>query len=82
MKHNSLSIGPGIALALLLGALLLAPAATHAAKDGSEIEEHVRILADPKLEGRMTGSEGARQAASYITEQLKALGVKPLPGHG
>jgi len=37
----------------------------------------VDYLASDALEGRMTGSDGARLAAEHIAEQLRALGLHP-----
>jgi hypothetical protein len=42
----------------------------------------VEFLASDALEGRDTGSEGYRKAATYVSEQLAALGVKPGAGDG
>ena len=44
------------------------------------LRTHVERLASPELEGRLTGSEGAAEAADYIAAQLKALGAVPLEG--
>ncbi len=41
------------------------------------IQKHVEFLASDALEGRMTGSEGAKQAADYIAAQFKQLNLKP-----
>ena len=40
----------------------------------------VAYLASPELEGRMTGTAGARKAADWIAAQLRTAGVKPLRG--
>ena len=40
----------------------------------------VDALADDKLEGRLTGTDGSRLAADYLIEQLQAIGASPLPG--
>ncbi|MFT3749574.1 MAG: M20/M25/M40 family metallo-hydrolase [Agriterribacter sp.] len=37
----------------------------------------VHYLADDKLEGRRAGTEGEKQAASYISEQFKITGIGP-----
>ena len=42
------------------------------------LKSDVTFLASPKLEGRMTGSAGAQQAAEFIANALRAAGVKPL----
>ena len=44
----------------------------------TSIRKHIEFLADDALEGRMTGSAGAKQAADYIAEQFKQLGLKPV----
>ena len=39
------------------------------------IREHIEFLADDALEGRMTGSEGAKRAAEHIAAQFTALNL-------
>lgn len=39
--------------------------------------EHVQFLADDRLEGRNTGSEGHRLAAEYAAEQFAKIGLQP-----
>ncbi len=38
---------------------------------------HVQYLADNKLEGRNTGSEGYRKAAAYVAGEFERAGLKP-----
>jgi hypothetical protein len=38
---------------------------------------YVQHLASDQMEGRLTGSEGYRRAASYVIEQFKASGLEP-----
>jgi Zn-dependent M28 family amino/carboxypeptidase len=45
--------------------------------DGQTWWDHVKVLADDKLEGRDTGSEGLRKAEAYVVDQLKASGAQP-----
>lgn len=40
------------------------------------IKEDVTFLADDKLEGRQTGSDGEKAAADYIAQRFEALGLK------
>ncbi len=77
-----------------LAAIAAAPESRHAvephqanstARAGSlkrgpekSIQTHIEFLADDALEGRMTGSEGAKQAADYIAEQFAQLNLKPV----
>jgi hypothetical protein len=65
-----------IALVTLLAAAPLR--AQHV--DTLEIRAHTRFLADDRLAGRGTGTEGERLAASYIASQLTRLGLRPLSG--
>ena len=46
------------------------------------IQEDVTFLADDKLEGRQTGSEGEKAAADYIAERFKNLGISPKGTNG
>ena len=45
--------------------------------DGQTWWDHIKFLADDKLEGRDTGSRGEREAQKYAIEQLKKAGVEP-----
>jgi hypothetical protein len=45
-----------------------------------DVKTHVTRLASEEMEGRMTGTEGARKAADYIIGELERLGVSTLPG--
>ena len=46
------------------------------------LHEHVSFLASPELSGRQPGSVGNRQAAQYIEDQFRAVGLQPLPSFG
>jgi len=37
---------------------------------------HIKVLADDRLEGRDTGSRGEREAQAYAVEQLKSVGAE------
>jgi len=50
--------------------------------DGKTWWEHVKVVADDKMEGRETGSEGLRKAQAYIVEQLKQAGLEPAGTNG
>jgi hypothetical protein len=55
-------------------------ATAFAANDQEAIERwwaHVTYLADDKLEGRQTGSDGHKQAAQYVADHFKRSGLKP-----
>ncbi|MFK7818400.1 MAG: M20/M25/M40 family metallo-hydrolase [Planctomycetaceae bacterium] len=46
------------------------------------LQEHVNVLASDSLEGREAGSRGGRAAATYLTEQLKQIGMQPAGPNG
>jgi len=56
------------------------PTANHF--DGKTWWSHVKILADDKMEGRETGSEGLRKAEQYIVQQLTEAGLEPAGTNG
>ena len=39
--------------------------------------KHIKVLASDEFEGRAPGSKGEELSVKYITEQFKALGLKP-----
>jgi Zn-dependent M28 family amino/carboxypeptidase len=66
------------ALALLLALLAISAAGqTTSHFDGQTWWDHIKVLADDKLEGRDTGSRGERAAQAYAVEQLKNAGAQP-----
>ena len=44
------------------------------------LADDLRALADPAMEGRLTGSAGSRKAQAFILERFKALKLQPLNG--
>jgi Zn-dependent M28 family amino/carboxypeptidase len=61
---------------LLASALVLAtPAMADAA--GDRWLSHVKVLADDKMEGRLTGTPGYDRAAAYVVGEFRKLGLKP-----
>ncbi len=42
------------------------------------IQKHIQYLADDKLQGRQTGSEGERMAMNYIQNEFKKLKLAPM----
>ncbi|MBI4000859.1 MAG: M28 family peptidase [Nitrospira defluvii] len=49
---------------------------------GQRLQDHVSFLASPELTGRQPGSPGNRQAAQYIEDRFRAVGLQPLPSLG
>ena len=64
----------GCLTCVLLSSVLAAQAANQRTRP------HVEALAADVLEGRLTGTTGAHQAADYIIEQLRSIGAESLPG--
>ena len=50
--------------------------------DGKTWWAYIKVLADDKMEGRDTGSDGLRRAEAYIVEQLKMNGLEPAGSDG
>src|ERR1700686_5830701 len=67
-------------LALLFAISAAAQTAPHF--DGQTWWNHIKVLADDKLEGRDTGSRGERAAQAYALEQLKSAGAEPAGANG
>ncbi|MEX2303885.1 MAG: M28 family metallopeptidase [Bryobacterales bacterium] len=69
---------PTLLLALLLAALLL----THCSAPNEQLDaaarwwSHIEYLASDERQGRVTGSEGYQQAAQYVADQFRELGLE------
>lgn len=50
--------------------------------DPERIRQHVKFLADDKLEGRGTGQRGGDMAADYMVQQFKSYGLVPAGDNG
>jgi hypothetical protein len=50
--------------------------------DGEKARQHLTYLADPARGGRFTGSPGFDDAAGYIAERFKEIGLEPLGDNG
>ncbi|HEY3927739.1 MAG TPA: M28 family metallopeptidase [Candidatus Koribacter sp.] len=67
-------------LAMLIGSSVVgvAQSAANSYKfDGKQWWHYVNVLADDKMDGRLTGSEGEKAAKAFLVEQAKADGLKP-----
>jgi Tol biopolymer transport system component/Zn-dependent M28 family amino/carboxypeptidase len=53
-----------------------------AALSAASLRSHVEYLASDELEGRLTGSKGARKAGKYIARQFETAGLQPLGDGG
>ena len=64
-------------LAAAIAALPLSALAAEPTKDTSAWWGHIKVLASPAYEGRLTGSPGYYKAAGYVAAKFKAAGLKP-----
>jgi hypothetical protein len=70
-------------LLIWAGAVLYAAGiAVDYAAEGKLWWAHIQYLADDKLAGRDTGSEGYQQAVTYVTTQFERAGLKPMGTSG
>ena len=70
-------------LALSLGLMSIsASAQSNSHFDGQTWWDSVKVLADDKMEGRDTGSQGERAAEAYAVEQLKKAGLEAAGSKG
>jgi len=51
--------------------------AADVAQEGVRWWSHIEVLADDKMEGRNTGSEGHKKAAQYVAGEFERNGLKP-----
>ena len=70
MKTKSASL-------LLVLAVSVSASAQTTHFDGQTWWDHIKVLADDKMEGRDSGSRGERAAQAYAVEQLKKAGLEP-----
>ena len=62
---------------LILIFLIAFIACDNNTNNSNKIKDDVAFLADDKLEGRQTGTEGEKKAAEYIVKRFKELGLEP-----
>ena len=76
-----MKIGSRSAALLLICATAIAQT-TSDQQCGDQWWAHVRVLADPAMKGRLTGSEEYLKAAAYVVDQFKQWGLKPAGVNG
>ena len=64
------------ALALLVIAPIAGQTTSPVGDEQTRWWAHVTTLADDRLEGRQTGTDGYRKAAAYVVEQFERAGLK------
>ncbi|MCI0535477.1 MAG: M28 family peptidase [Verrucomicrobiales bacterium] len=75
----------GTDIARRTAALPQAPRPTHhvsAEITAADLRQEVSFLASEALQGRMTGSPGAQQAADYLADQLQSFGLNAAGDNG
>jgi hypothetical protein len=84
----ALAVGCTPAPSGLLPSPSAAPASASAAPsaaavfDGAKAHDHLAYLADPARGGRFSGSPGFADAANYIADRFKEIGLEPLGDNG
>ena len=61
---------------------LLCITTAAAARDEGRLLEHLRYLASDELQGRGNGSPGMEQAARYLAEEFRRIGLEPIGADG
>src|SRR5207245_4204420 len=56
--------------------------ATAVTFDGARAKAHVDWLADPARGGRYSGSAGFRDAANYVADRCREIGLEPRGANG
>jgi hypothetical protein len=69
-------------LLLIAAAAYPATMAIDYAAEGKSWWSHIQFLADDKLAGRDTGSDGYKQAVTYVSGEFERAGLKPLGTDG
>ncbi|MEK6226833.1 MAG: M20/M25/M40 family metallo-hydrolase [Chloroflexota bacterium] len=60
-------------------AVVIAPATAF---DAAKAKAHIEYLADPARGGRYSGSAGYRDAATYVADRFREIGLEPLGDNG
>src|SRR2546421_602500 len=68
---------PLVALSLVASAVAQQKADDPGVPDVERLRAAINYLASDKLEGRRTGTPGAEEAARYVAEEFKRLGLAP-----
>jgi peptide/nickel transport system permease protein len=75
-----------LAIVIRIALPLIGPAAALTAVskqfDGAKAHDDLAYIADPARGGRYTGSKGYQEAAAYMVDQFKSLGLEPAGDDG
>lgn len=69
-------------LFVFIASLFTACASNQEVISEKNLKETLYYLASDELKGRMTGSEGIRQAATYIANRYREMGLQPMGDSG
>jgi hypothetical protein len=67
------SPSPSASVAVAVGSALF---------DGAKAREHIAYIADPARGGRYSGSQGYLDAAQYVADQFRTIGLEPIGDGG
>ncbi|MDQ2952457.1 MAG: hypothetical protein M3R54_09370, partial [Chloroflexota bacterium] len=73
---------PSAASSVPAATATIAAAPSAVAFDGARAREHVTYLADPARGGRFTGSSGFEDAARYVADRYREIGLEPAGDNG
>lgn len=86
MTQRSVSSLAAAAVAILgitaCASAVVRPRVVDAPVSESQVRAVMSVLADDSLEGRMTGSRGSAKAATFIAQQMGAVGLIPVGDSG
>ena len=77
MNQNLLALVALTAFATAALAFDKPPPAALDAINSEDLLKHIKVLASDEFEGRAPGSKGEELTVKYLSEQFKALGLKP-----
>ena len=77
MKSYRLSRAAVVLMFVAMMGLLLPAQTERDEANGKLWWAHVKYLADPSMNGRLTGSEDYLRAAKYVVDQFKSFGLQP-----
>ena len=79
---KSLTLGLAFSLSSMLFYAQSDKEKAAATVNKNTVESHIRFLSDDLLEGREAGTKGNKIAASYLANQLRKFGAKPVSESG
>ena len=81
-QHPAADCEPSAFVALPSASSSVAVAPTSVAFDGARARQHLLYFADPARGGRFTGSAGFEEAARYMADRFREIGLEPAGDDG